>query len=82
MKWITREKAKVDRIACPWLIKNFIDREAKFIFVPDDKILSVAKKETAISFDAPGAKFTHSKDGKCTFEVGINNLRINVLHAF
>lgn len=69
MRWITREKAKVDRIACPWLIKNFIDKEAEFIFVPSAKVLAAAEKENAISFDAPGAKFTHSSDGKCTFEV-------------
>ncbi len=76
MKWVTREKAKVDRIACPWLIKNFIDKEAEFIFVPPDKVLSIAKKESAFSFDAPGAKFTHSSDGKCTFEVLVDHYRI------
>jgi len=76
MKWITREKAKVDRIACPWLIKNFIDKEAEFIFVPSAKVLAVAEKENAISFDAPGAKFTHSSDGKCTFEVLVDHYKI------
>lgn len=76
MKWVTREKAKVDRIACPWLIKNFIDKKAEFIFVPADKVLSVTEKENAISFDAPGAKFTHSEDGKCTFEVLVEHYKI------
>lgn len=76
MKWATREKAKVDRIACPWLIKNFIDKNAEFIFVPADQVLSVTEKENAISFDAPGAKFTHSKDGKCTFEVLVEHYKI------
>lgn len=76
MKWVTREKAKVDRIACPWLIKNFIDKEAEFIFVPPNQVLTVAKKENAISFDAPGAKFTHSSDGKCTFEVLVEYYKI------
>jgi len=76
MKWVTREKAKVDRIACPWLIKNFIDEKAEFIFVPANQVLSVAEKEDAISFDAPGANFTHSEDGKCTFEVLVEHYKI------
>lgn len=76
MRWVTREKAKVDRIACPWLIKNFIDKEAEFIFVPSDQVLDAAKRESAISFDAPGAKFTHTKDGKCTFEALVDYYKI------
>lgn len=76
MKWITRQKAKVDRIACPWLIKHFIDPEAEFIFVPPEQVLSLAEKEESISFDAPGAAFTHS-DGKCTFEALIEHYKIN-----
>ena len=75
MKWVTREKAKVERIACPWLIKNFIDREAEFLFVPPDKVLSIAEKEKAISFDAPNAKFTH-QNNKCTFEILIMHYKI------
>ncbi|MEM0161332.1 MAG: chromate resistance protein, partial [Thermoplasmata archaeon] len=59
MKWITREKAKVDRIACPWLIKNFIDKNAEFLFVSKDKVLDIAKKENAIPFDITGAELTH-----------------------
>lgn len=76
MKWVTREKAKVDRIACPWLIKNFIDKEAEFLFVPEDQVLAVAKKQNAISFDAPNAKLTHTPDGKCTFEVLVEHYKI------
>ncbi len=76
MKWVTREKAKVDRIACPWLIKNFIDKDAEFLFVPADQVLTVAEKEQAISFDAPNAKFTHTQDGKCTFEVLVEHYKI------
>ncbi|HEV2139177.1 MAG TPA: chromate resistance protein ChrB domain-containing protein [Nitrososphaerales archaeon] len=65
MKWITREKAKVDRIACPWLIKKFIDPQAELIFVPADKVLAEAKRVGGISYDAPGAELTHFKeDGK------------------
>lgn len=76
MKWVTREKARVDRIACPWLIIRFIDKDAQFLFVPADKVLDVASRENAISFDAPGARFTHSPDGKCTFEALVENYKI------
>ncbi|MBI2611667.1 chromate resistance protein [Candidatus Gottesmanbacteria bacterium] len=76
MKWVTREKAKVDRIACPWLIKNFIDKEAEFLFVPAEHVLTVAEKEQAISFDTAGAKFTHAEDEKCTFEVLVEHYKI------
>ena len=54
MKWITREKAKVDRIACPWVITRLVDREAEFIFVPKEKVAGMAASEKAIPFDAPG----------------------------
>ncbi|MFY3739671.1 MAG: hypothetical protein HMLIMOIP_000090 [Candidatus Nitrosomirales archaeon] len=50
MKWVTREKAKVDRIACPWLIKKFVDPQAEFLFVPADKVMEVAKEQNAIRF--------------------------------
>jgi len=59
MKWVTREHAMVDRIACPWLIKNFVDKEAKFLFVLPEKVLEVAQKEGAIPFDAPGVDLGH-----------------------
>jgi len=62
MKWVTRENANVDRIACPWLIKRFIDDEAEFIFVPRDEVLQVAEQEGAHSYDTEGAEFTH-RDG-------------------
>src|SRR2546427_5054450 len=61
MKWVTREKAKVDRIACPWLIKKFVDQKAEFLFVAAEKVLEAAKKENATPFDAPGAELTHYK---------------------
>jgi AraC-like DNA-binding protein len=67
MKWITRERPKIDRIACPWLIKNFVDKEAEFIYVPADKVLRRAVKLKAIPFDVPGADFSHYED-KCTFD--------------
>jgi hypothetical protein len=59
MKWVTREKAKVDRIACPWLIRKFVDEKAEFLFVPAEKVLEVAKKEGATPFDVPGVELTH-----------------------
>ncbi len=68
MKWVTRENANVDRIACPWLIRRFIDPEAEFLFVPGDQVLEVAKREGAHSYDAKGAQYTH-RDGKCSFDV-------------
>src|SRR6266496_2317272 len=68
MKWVTRERPKTDRIACPWLIKNFIDPEAEFLYVPTEQVLEVAEREGAHSYDAPNAEYTH-RDGLCSFEV-------------
>jgi hypothetical protein len=68
MRWVTRENANVDRIACPWLIRRFIDHDAEFLFVGRDEVLQVAEREGAHSFDAPGAEYTH-RDGLCSFEV-------------
>jgi len=67
MKWITRERVKVDRVACPWLIKKFVDPEAEFLFVPAEKVMEVAKREQATPFDVPNVEFGHH--GKeCSFE--------------
>ncbi len=63
MKWVTREKAKVDRIACPWLITRFVDPKAEFIFVPAGKIPEVAAREGAIPFDTAGVELTHYTEG-------------------
>ncbi len=68
MKWVTRSHVHVDRVACPWLIKRFIDSEAEILFVPKSKIQETAERENAIPFDAPGVEYGHH-DGKCTFEV-------------
>lgn len=68
MKWVTRERPKTDRIARPWLIRNFIDAEAEFLYVPASEVLEVAEREGARSYDAPGARYTH-RDGLCSFEV-------------
>jgi hypothetical protein len=67
MKWITREHAKVDRIACPWLIKNFIDNDAEFLFVPAHKVLEVARERNAIPFDVPNVEFGHHGE-ECSFD--------------
>ena len=67
-KWVTRERPKTDRIACPWLIQHFIDAEAEFLYVPADEVLSVAEREGAHSYDAPDAEYAH-RDGLCSFEV-------------
>jgi len=68
MRWVTRENANVDRVACPWLIKRFIDPAAEFLFVPGDQVLAVAEREGAHSYDAEGAEYTH-RNGKCSFDV-------------
>jgi hypothetical protein len=67
MKWITRPKVKVDRVACPWLIRKFVDKDAEFIFVPADQVMIEAKRQEAIPFDVPGVELEHH--GKeCSFE--------------
>lgn len=67
MKWITRERPKIDRIACPWLISRFVDREAEFIYAPSDQVLSKAVELNAIPYDIPGAEYSHVGE-KCTFD--------------
>lgn len=76
MKWITRKGAKVDRIACPWLIRRFVDPSAEFIYVEKDRVLAEAGRQQANSFDVDGGKYTH-RDGKCTFEVLIEDFEID-----
>ena len=67
MKWVTRENVHVDRVACPWLIRRFVDREAEFLFVPAEKVQETAAKEQAIPFDAEGAELGHRGD-RCSFD--------------
>jgi hypothetical protein len=76
MEWVTRARPKTDRIACPWLIRRFIDPEARIVYVPPDEVLSYAEAHGARSFDAPGAEFTH-REGKCTFEVLIEDFGLH-----
>ena len=75
MKWITRERPKIDRIACPWLIKNFVDKEAEFIYVPKDEVFDKAKQLQAIPYDIPGAEYTHEGDF-CTFDYIVKKHRL------
>ena len=67
MKWVTRENANVDRVACPWLIRRFVDPDAVFLFVPRDQVMDVAQREGAIPYDVPGAELGHV-EGRCSFE--------------
>jgi len=75
MKWVTRERAKVDRVACPWLIKKFVDKEAEFLYVPSDQVEEVAKREGAIPFDTKGAELGHHGD-KVSFEAIVEKYKI------
>jgi len=75
MKWVTRSHVHVDRVACPWLIKRFVDSEAEFIFVPKSMVSAVADQEEATPFDAPGVELGHH-DGKCSFEAIIEHYEL------
>jgi hypothetical protein len=76
VKWVTREHPKTDRIACPWLIRKFIDPDAEIVYVPAGEVLAFAEREGATSFDAPGARYTH-RDGLCSFEVLIDDYKLD-----
>lgn len=78
MKWITREDIKVDRVACPWLIRRFVDPKAEFLFVPESKLLEAAERASAIPFDAPriaAIKLNHRGE-RCTFEAIIEDYKL------
>jgi hypothetical protein len=70
MKWITRERPKIDRIACPWLIRKFIDKDAEFLYVPGNDVLRIAKETGATPYDIPGVEMTHVGD-HCSFDAFI-----------
>jgi hypothetical protein len=72
MKWVTREHVKVERVACPWLIRRFIDPQAEFLFVPADQVLAVAAREAAIPYDVAGAELGHHGD-RCSFEALVDH---------
>ena len=78
MKWITRKNVKVDRVACPWLIRRFVDKDAEFIFVEEDQLLRAAESMQAIPYDAPriaGIKLNHRGE-RCTFEAIIEDYKL------
>ena len=67
MKWVTRERPKIDRIACPWLVARFIDKNAEFLYVPADTVLAVAEETSAIPYDIPGVEYGHVGE-LCSFD--------------
>jgi hypothetical protein len=75
MKWVTRLNVHVDRTACPWLIKRFVDPKAEFLFVPVEKIEETVQKEKAIPYDAPGVELGHHGD-KCSFDAVVEKYKI------
>jgi len=75
MKWVTRERPKIDRLACPWLILRFIDADAEFRYVRPSRVLAVAKEEGAIPFDVPGVELTHSGP-LCSFDAFLEKYRL------
>jgi hypothetical protein len=75
MKWITRERVKVDRVACPWLIKKFVDPDAEFLFVPPERVLAVAEEQGAIPYDVPNVELGHH--GKeCSFDAIVKKYQL------
>ncbi len=76
MKWVTRERPKIDRIACPWLVARFIDREPEFLYVPSGEVLSVAEKTKAIPYDIPGVELTHEGD-RCSFDTFLKKYQLD-----
>ncbi|KAA3439816.1 chromate resistance protein ChrB domain-containing protein [Rufibacter hautae] len=75
MKWITRERPKIDRLACPWLIRRFIDASAEIIYVPENQVLDKAKELDAVPFDIPGVEYSHYED-RCTFDYFLEKYRL------
>jgi hypothetical protein len=82
MKWVTRERARVDRIACPWLISRFVDREPVFLFVRAREVMEVAEREQAIPYDVPGVELGHHGD-HCSFDAFLEKYKLGdpALHA-
>lgn len=75
MKWVTRERPKIDRLACPWLIRRFIDAEAEVLYVPTAQVLEVARREAAIPFDIPGVELSH-EGPLCSFDAFLAKYRL------
>ena len=75
MKWVTRERPKIDRVACPWLIRRFVDRDAQILYVPPDQVQAVAQREDAIPFDVPGVELGH-RGPECSFDAFIRKYNL------
>ena len=75
MKWVTRERARVDRIACPWLISRFIDKEPTFLFVPTSQVMQVAEREGAIPYDVPNVELGHHGE-RCSFDAFLDKYKL------
>lgn len=75
MKWITRERPKIDRIACPWLVARFIDPEPEFLYVPGDQVMAIAAATGAIPYDVPGVELTHVGE-RCSFDAFIEKYQL------
>ena len=76
MKWITRERVKVDRVACPWLIRKFVDPQAEFLFVPADEVMAASRREGATPFDVEGVELGHH-GRKCSFDAIVEKYRLD-----
>lgn len=76
MKWVTRERPVIDRIACPWLISRFIDKEAEFLFVPPGDVIRVAEETGATPYDVPSVEFTHVGEG-CSFDMFVAKYQLD-----
>jgi hypothetical protein len=76
MRWVTRERPKIDRIACPWLVARFIDQQPEFLYVPRDRVLAVAEETGAIPYDIPGVELSHVGD-LCSFDAFVAKYRLN-----
>jgi hypothetical protein len=75
MKWVTRARPKVDRVACPWLIKRFVDPQAEFLYVPPEEVLEVAQRQGAIPFDVPNVELGHH-GSECSFDAVIKKYNL------
>jgi hypothetical protein len=75
MKWVTRERPKVDRVACPWLIRKFVDPDAEFLYVPGDQVIAVAEREGATPYDVPDVELGHH-GAECSFDAIVKKYRL------
>ncbi len=75
MKWVTRERPKIDRIACPWLIARFIDKTPEFLFVPTEQVLAVARETGAVPYDIPGVEMSHEGEF-CSFDTFLRKYKL------